>query len=504
MTASLLRYAPLALACAAAMSPAVAAEIEAGLRAEAVQAGAVDTLIVLGAKAPKSLLRTDGDYLERRRNLVDTLRATAEVSQAELRAWLDAQGVSYRSYWIVNSIQATLTADQLDQLAAHSEISAIRANRYLPLQLSPDSVSAEPLPASSQANAPLATEWGVNKVRAPEVWAMGIRGQNVVVAGQDTGYRWDHPAIKDKYRGWNGVTTNHAYNWHDAIHVAGSSCGANASAPCDDHGHGTHTMGTMVGDDGAGNQVGVAPDARWVGCRNMNAGDGSPATYIECTQWFIAPTDAAGQNPDSDMAPDIVNNSWGCPTSEGCTTGQEIREAIENIVDAGIFFVAAAGNSGSACSTITDPPAIYDATFTVGGTNSSNNMYSGSGRGPVAGSVSGKPDVIAPGQTVRSSVPNYSNTPNAYYSSFTGTSMASPHVAGVAALLMSTDPSLKGNPQAVADLLRSTAVPLTSSTQVCGGIPATTFPNPVQGYGQIDAFAAFMVAEKIFADDLDG
>ncbi|WP_371281119.1 S8 family serine peptidase [Dokdonella sp.] len=499
----MLRYAPLALACAAAMSPVAAAEVEAGLRAEAGQAGSVDTLIVLGAKAPKSLLRTDGDYLERRRNLVDTLRATAEVSQADLRKWLDAQGVAYRSYWIVNSIQATVTADQLDQLGARSDIAAIRANRYLPLQLPADSSSGEAPAAGSQSNAPLATEWGVDKVRAPEVWAMGIRGQNVVVAGQDTGYRWDHPALKAKYRGWNGATTNHSYNWHDAIHVAGSSCGADSSAPCDDHGHGTHTMGTMVGDDGAGNQVGVAPDARWVGCRNMNSGDGTPATYIECTQWFIAPTDTAGQNPDSDMAPDIVNNSWGCPTSEGCTTGQEISEAIGNIVDAGIFFVAAAGNSGSACSTITDPPAIYDATFTVGGTNSADNMYAGSGRGPVAGSVNGKPDVIAPGQTVRSSVPNYSNTANGYYSSFTGTSMASPHVAGVAALLMSMNSSLKGDPQAVADLLRSTAVPLTSTTQVCGGIPATTFPNPVQGYGQVDAFAAFMVAEKIFADGAD-
>ncbi|MGB0134798.1 S8 family serine peptidase [Dokdonella sp.] len=503
MSVSLLRHAPLALACAAAIAPLQAAEIDAGLRDMARQAGSVDTLIVLEAKAPKQLLRTDGDYLQRRRDLVDTLRATAEVSQANLRSWMDAQGITYRSYWIVNSIQATLNAEQLEQLDARTDVAAVRSNRFLPLQLPADSAEDEALPATNQANSPLAIEWGVNKVRAPEVWAMGIRGQNVVIAGQDTGYRWDHPAIKDRYRGWNGATTDHAYNWHDAVHAAGSSCGADASAPCDDHGHGTHTMGTMVGDDGAGNQVGVAPDARWVGCRNMNAGDGSPATYIECTQWFVAPTDASNQNPNSDLAPDIVNNSWGCPASEGCTTGEELREAIDNIVDAGIFFVAAAGNSGSSCSTIGDSPATYDATFTVGGTNSANNMYSGSGRGPVAGSVNGKPDVIAPGQTVRSSVPNYNNTANAYYSSLTGTSMASPHVAGAAALLMSLDASLKGNPQAMADLLRSTAVPLTSTTQVCGGIPSTTFPNPVQGHGQIDVYAAFMVAEKIFADGAD-
>ena len=313
----------------------------------------------------------------------------------------------------------------------------------------------------------------------------------------------DIPALKAKYRGWDGLAVDHNYNWHDAIHTGGSSCGANSASPCDDYGHGTHTMGTMVGDDGLGNQVGVAPDARWIGCRNMDSGDGTPARYIECTQWLVAPTDGSDNNPNSDLAPDVVNNSWGCPASEGCSTGQEIRSAIETLVDAGIFFAAAAGNSGSSCNTIGDPPAIYDAVFTVGGTNSSDNMYSGSGRGPVAGSTGMKPDVIAPGQSVSSSVPNYSDTPGNYFGSSTGTSMASPHVAGAAALLMSVNPSLKGDPQSVAQILRATAVPLTSSTQVCGGIPATTFPNPVQGYGQIDAYAAFLVAEKIFADGVD-
>ena len=504
MTALNFRYAPLALACAAAISSANAAEVESGLHAEAQQAGTVDTLIVLGAKAPKSLLRVDGSYLERRRNLVDTLRATAEVSQAELRAWLDAQGIAYRPFWIVNMVEASLTAAQMDALAARSDIEAIKSNRAMPLQLPADSPESSEMPLPNQPTTPLAVEWGVDRIHAPYVWAAGIRGQGVVVAGQDTGYRWDHPAIKARYRGWNGLTTNHSYNWHDAIHATGSSCGADSTAPCDDHGHGTHTMGTMLGDDGIGNQVGVAPDVFWIGCRNMNAGDGTPATYIECTQWFVAPTDASNQNPNPDLAPDVVNNSWGCPTVEGCTTGEEIRTAVENLIDAGILFVAAAGNDGSACSTIFNPPAIYSKTLTIGGTNSSNNMYSGSGRGPVAGSATNKPDVIAPGQSVRSSVPNYANLANGYYSSFTGTSMASPHVAGAAALLMSANPSLKGNPQAIADLLRSTAVPLTSTTQVCGGIPATTFPNPVQGYGQIDVNAAFLVTEKIFADGVDG
>src|SRR5690606_33582570 len=128
----------------------------------------------------------------------------------------------------------------------------------------------DPVLEDANANAPLAIEWGVNKVRAPLVWAAGFTGQGIVIAGQDTGIRWTHNAIKAKYRGWNGSSADHNHNWHDAIHVTGSSCGADAMAPCDDNGHGSHTIGTMLGDDGGSNQVGVAPGARWIGCRNMN------------------------------------------------------------------------------------------------------------------------------------------------------------------------------------------------------------------------------------------
>jgi subtilisin family serine protease len=498
MVVPYLRLAPLALACLAATSPAAAAEIEAGLRAEAARAGSVDTLIVLTAKAPKNLLRTDGDYLERRRNLVDTLRATAEISQADLRAWLDAEGVAYRPFWIVNMIQASLTPAQLDALQDRQDVARVGSNRAIALQRP----GAEPYPegtGDTGAHAPLAIEWGVNKVRAPQVWAEGFTGQGVVIAGQDTGIRWTHNAIKAKYRGWNGTTADHNYNWHDAIHDTGSICGADSLVPCDDHSHGSHTVGTMVGDDGGSNQVGVAPGAQWIGCRNMNAGAGTPARYNECAEWFLAPTDLTGANPDPDRAPDVINNSWGCPTEEGCTAGSEVREAIENLVAGGIVFVASAGNDGSGCQSILSPPAIYEASFTVGSMTSSDTMSGFSSRGPVAGLASVKPDVIAPGSSVRS----ISNTSDASYTSMSGTSMAGPHVAGVVALLMSANPSLKGDPQRVEQILRETAIPI-SNSQVCGGIPATTFPNPVQGYGRVDAWSAYLrVADKIYVDGFE-
>ncbi len=490
-----LRHLPLYLGLAAAGMPtahAATAEVAAGLREMAARDGAVDSLIVLSIKAPKQLLRTQGDFRERRRALVDLLRATAEVSQVDLRAWLDAEGVAYRPYWIVNSIEARLTPVQLEALAARADVAALRTNTPIALARPNEQGDAAPMPGPASIEA---VEWGVNKVRAPLVWAAGYTGQGIVVAGQDTGIRWTHNALKAKYRGWNGTSAVHAYHWHDAVHGTGSpACAGDRPEPCDDNGHGTHTVGTMVGDDGAGNQVGVAPGARWIGCRNMNAGAGTPATYNECAQFFLAPTDAAGQNPDPDRAPDVINNSWGCPVDEGCTAGNEVREAIENLVDGGIVFVAAAGNDGSSCATIFDPPATYDASLTVGSMTSGDAMSGFSSRGPVAAAATVKPDIIAPGSTVRSAT----RSSDTAYGNSSGTSMATPHVAGVVALLMSVDPSLRGDPERVAGLLRETAIPLTSTTQVCGGIAATTFPNPVQGHGRIDAWNAFVRLDRLF------
>ena len=194
--------------------------------------------------------------------------------------------------------------------------------------------SSSPTPKRAQILRPEAVdtiEWNISKIQAPRVWALGYTGQGVVVGGQDTGYDWDHPALINQYRGWNGVSANHDYNWHDAIHSnAVVSCPANSPVPCDDHSHGTHTMGTMVGDDGGANQIGVAPGAKWIGCRNMNLGVGTPTTYIECYEWFIAPYDLSGNNPDPTKAPDVINNSWACTTGEGCNPNS-LLEAVQHV-----------------------------------------------------------------------------------------------------------------------------------------------------------------------------
>jgi uncharacterized repeat protein (TIGR01451 family) len=218
----------------------------------------------------------------------------------------------------------------------------------------------------------------------------------------------------------------------------------------------------------------------------MDQGNGTPATYTECFQWFLAPTDQNDLNPRPDLAPDVISNSWSCPPSEGCTDPTVLLSVVSNVRAAGILVVVSAGNSGSLCGTVQDPPAIYDASFTVGATDSSDTIAPFSSRGAVTidGSNRPKPDISAPGVGVRSSVRGGG------YGSMSGTSMAAPHVAGLAALLMSAQPALKGQVSQLEDLIEHSAVPRTAS-QTCGGVPGSNIPNNVYGWGRIDALAAF-------------
>jgi serine protease AprX len=443
-------------------------------------------LVVLNQQAhPREIVPSAGDRTAQGRALVDALRGVASASQAPLRAQLDALGARSKAYWIVNLLAVQGNRAAVEAMAARPDVLAIESDRAfrVPLETaevrSPDAVTA--------------VEWNLGWVNAPAVWALGDTGQNTVYANADTGVQWTHPALKPHYRGWNGAAADHNYSWWDAIHADidgnGNSCGFNLAAPCDDNGHGTHTMGTGVGDDGAGNQIGMAPGAKWISCRNMDAGVGRPSTYIECMQFFLAPTDLSGNNPDPSKRPDVVGNSYGCPTSELCTA-TSLQTAMDNLRAAGIFMSVSAGNSGPNCSTVSDPPALYGSAITVGATGfQSNSIVSFSSRGPVTADGSGraKPDLVAPGSSVRSSYPTNS------YATLSGTSMASPHVAGAVALLWSAFPNLRGNVDHTEFILEQTALHLTT-TQGCGGDSSTQVPNNVYGYGRIDVLAAYNYA----------
>lgn len=438
--------------------------------------GQAEFLVILGDQADLSGAAQFETKEEKGRYVFETLRDHALMTQQPIISWLEANGIEHRSFYIVNGLWVKAGRDVAEQLAAREEVLRIEGNPVIrgimPVERLEE--SGEALMASRET-----IETGLNFIRAPEVWAMGFTGQGIVIGGQDTGVRWDHSTLMSKYRGWNGSTASHDYNWHDSIHKGGGACGPDAKAPCDDDNHGTHTLGTALGSDGGSNQIGVAPGAKFIACRNMDEGVGTPASYLECFQFFLAPYPVNG-NPsqgDPSKAPHVTVNSWGCPPSEGCSPGT-LKAAVEAQQAAGIMTVVAAGNSGSACSTVSEPPSFYDASYSIGAISAlTGNIASFSSRGPVTidGSNRIKPDIVAPGVSVRSAVRGGG------YAFFSGTSMATPHVAGAVALLWSVYPEMRGQIELTRNILNESAVRI--ETAECGG-GATR--NNVFGFGRLD------------------
>lgn len=457
---------------------------------DAAAAGETDFLVVLSAQADLSGTAYATTKEAKTAFVFDRKTAVAQATQPAVTAVLDALGATYRSFWIVNALHVRGGLAVVQALALRDDVAHIYESSAGMLDL-PGGASASSSSAAALADG---IEPGLAKVGADQVWALGYTGQGVVVAGADTGVEWTHPALRGQYRGWDGTQADHDYNWHDAIPNPNIACPGSSPEPCDDDvllggGHGTHTAGTMVGDDGMGNRIGMAPGAKWIACRNMHHGLGAVPTYLDCMQWFLAPTDISGGNPDPSKSPHVINNSWGCV--EVCPPFI-LRETTTAIRSAGIVYVASAGNEGDLCSTIAFAPAIYPESFTVGATNSITDQIADfSSRGPVLTldplSPHRKPDVTAPGEDVRSAVRGGG------YDELSGTSMAGPHVAGLVALMISANPALAGQVDRIEEIIEGTAVRITTA-QGCGGDGPSQVPNNVYGWGRIDALAAVQAA----------
>lgn len=456
------------------------------------QNGEIEFLVYMREQADLSDSHLFNNKEEKGDFVFSRLTETAQTTQASLLMELAGWEVDHHPYWVANLVWVRGNMDILEGIAGREDVARIFANSPVPI-LEPE-IGFTPLYDFPTAG----IEWNISRLGTPAVWEYGFTGQGVVIGGQDTGYEWRHPALTDKYRGWNGTEANHDYNWHDAIReplhddLPDNPCGYASLEPCDDYGHGTHTMGTIVGDDTLGNQIGMAPGAKWIGCRNMDRGLGKPSTYLECFEWFVAPYSTGGDSFSGDpvMAPHIINNSWGCPPSEGCYDPEVLETVVNNVRAAGILIVSSAGNSGgNGCETISTPTAIYESVFTVGATDGGDGLAAFSSRGPVIvdGSSRLKPNVSAPGISIRSSFLNgtygYSN----------GTSMASPHVAGLAALIISARPDLAGKVDELEDIIQKSAFPKIFPGE-CGGFPGSEIPNPFYGWGRVDAFSALAAA----------
>lgn len=470
----------------------------------AAETEATDFLVFFKARADLRGAESLG-WNERGWFVYERLTATAKNSQAALLADFDRIGVRYQSFFSANLVAAKGSLAAIEAAAARPEVEHV----YAMGSGSAPRPQAAPSGSGDSAAGPARTavvEGNIIHVKAPQAWVLGATGTGAVVAGADTGVRWTHNALKLKYRGWDAATStaNHDYNWKDGIPVTDPAnlCPTPPPRPepCDDDnllggGHGTHTMGTIVGDDGSANQIGMAPGAKWIACRNMERGLGVVPTYMACMDWFLAPTKIDGSAPDPTKRPHVTNNSWGCV--EACPP-PALQAQLQAARAAGVFYAVSAGNDGPACSTIANPLARYPEAFSVGATEDPSDAIADfSSRGPTLGDPTApaglqKPNISAPGVNVRSSL----RSTDTSYGSLSGTSMAGPHVAGLVALLIDADPSLAGDINGLEDIIEQTAVNLFAPADPvrCGDDTATSDPNYVFGHGRIDALAAVTMA----------
>jgi len=428
--------------------------VEPGLRSAILAAPGqrASFLVYLSAQADLSGAYAIDDWEARGRYVFERLQETARASQAGLLQVLQvrqasADVVEFRPYYIVNAIGVSAGVGTLDALSARPDVAFIEAMRVYPL---PEPIEGDPIGT-------LAVEWGVQRIGADRVWAeFGVRGQGIVVANIDTGVLYTHPALDGQYRG--AITGSHDYNWFDP---------SGSTAPFDNNGHGTHVMGTMVGDDGGSNQIGIAPQATWIAAKGCASNSCSSQDLLASAEWILAPYPIGGSpsNGDPSRRPNVVNNSWG-----GAGGDLWYQQSVQAWRAAGIFPAFAAGNSGPSAGSI-GSPGDYAESFASGATDNNDAIASFSSRGPSSLTSETKPDVSSPGYNIRSA------WNNGGYSTISGTSMASPHTAGCVALIRSANTALSVTQ--VEDLLTSTALDLGAAG------PDTTF-----GFGRINCYAA--------------
>ncbi|MEI7056352.1 S8 family serine peptidase [Nocardioides sp. CCNWLW239] len=456
-----------ALGAKADPAPETAAEkIKPGLAKRLAKTGTADFWVRFERDVDLGVAGPGRDWDERGADVVEKLKKSAAEHQKEVVAALEKRKVTYRTFWATDAVYVENGSDELAAtLAAVPAVDGLWPTQtYKPVE--PVDVKAD------RATTAAAVEWGVANIKADQVWADGDTGKGIVIANIDSGVQYDHPALVKQYRGNNGDGTfTHDYNWLDT----NSSCDG---GPCDKDGHGTHTMGTMVGSDGGTNQIGVAPGATWItanGCATC-----SDVDLIEAGQWMLAPTKTDGTGADPARRPHIINNSWGTQTPSNDPFMEDISTAW---AASGIFAIWSNGNIGPECQTA-GSPGSRTINYSVGAYDVNNVIGSFSSRG--SGQDGGiKPNISAPGVNVRSAVPGGT------YGVKSGTSMAAPHVAGALGLLWSAHPDLIGDLAATEEMLDGTAID-TEDLQ-CGG---TADDNNVYGEGRLDAVALLEAGDR--------
>jgi serine protease AprX len=379
----------------------------------------------------------------RRQGVVKHLHVNAEQSQKEVRNFLRGRGRGFEALWIVNALALEATPQMIETLADRPEIAAIELDVLIE---APETV---PAPAS-------ASPWNISAVGAPDLWAFGARGQGVTVAIVDTGVNLNHADLHSSWRGGSN-------SWYDPY--------GNTPEPYDVEGHGTAVAGIIVGGRSDGSTSGVAPQANWIAAKAFpDEGIAKISHIILSLQWLLDPNrDQSGRD-----APDLVNLSWGFDAPNKCLNGNSdsssvpgsIRQALQTLRAAGIGIVAAAGNKGGdGASSIS--PGNYPEIFAVGAVDRLSQIAPFSSRGPSACDQTIYPDLVAPGVAIRSLTGQ----------TWSGTSVAAPHVTGVMALILSAFPDMEVG--GLEELLRASGTDLGQEG-----------PDYDYGFGMVNAAAA--------------
>jgi hypothetical protein len=454
VVASLLCLLPLLAVAAPTTAPQ--ANIEQLLLDQFTADGTADFVVVFAEQADLSPAYSM-DWDARGEFVYNTLKETAARTQVQAKAYLDSAGLTYQTFiagnelyvWAGNLTAATALADL-------PEVDHVRATRIAYID---PIIEAEPVTPA----APDALDWGITDTKADQFWAaFGFQGEGIVVANIDTGVQWNHPALDQAYKCPTDPTNSAC--WYDPSNTCGGTV-------CDNNGHGTHTMGTMVGDDDPALtwQAGMAPGAQFIMCKGCESTSCSEASLNACADWLLAPGGSTANRPH------IVNNSWG---GYGCDTWYQAK--VQAWRAAGIFPAFSAGNS-TGCGSM-GSPGDYQESFASTGHNSSRNHVFSQGPSCFGHDPYTKPNITAPAVSICSSVPT-----NAWSCGYSGTSMASPHSAGAVALLWSCNPSLIGQMDQTFELLQDNADAAPAGS--CGA-PPDGEGNYANGYGYLNVYNA--------------
>ncbi|MBN2226390.1 MAG: S8 family peptidase [candidate division Zixibacteria bacterium] len=326
---------------------------------------------------------------------------------------------SIKEFWVAPALAFEIPLAKIAQLSSLPGVTSIIQDAHLDY--------IRPVENAAVAKTASAVSSHLEKLNIPAVWRRGITGKGRLVCNFDTGVEGTHPALAHNWRG------NHA-----AFNACFLGPYATGTVPSDKSGHGTHTMGVMVGSTPS-DSFGVAPDAEWICAAVVDQGQTLSRTVsdiLEAFQWAIDPD--GNPNTVSDV-PDVILNSWGVPQSLFPPCDQTFSQAIDNVEAAGIVTIFAAGNEGPDSASLRIPADNATSplnTFAVGAIDDVNNVIAGfSSRGPSAcDQTQKKPEVVAPGVSI------YSSYKDSSYHLMTGTSMAAPFIAGMVALLRQYNP----------------------------------------------------------------